>query len=145
MLTIELSIEIRRPVEAVFAFASDFRKIPQWQKSIKEAPVTPDRPPAVGTKGRQEGSFLGVKVEATSEITALESNRSLSFKASSGPASMEAIWRFEAVGAGTRISGTYQVEPGGLFKLAGPLFASQAKKQLEADWQRLKEVLEAQG
>jgi hypothetical protein len=49
------------------------------------------------------------------------------------------------VGEGTRLSGTWQAEPGGLFKMAGPLLASQAKKQLEADLQQLKELLEAQG
>ena len=145
MITFETSIEIRRPVEAVFTFVSDFRNIPQWQKAMKEAHVTPDGLPAVGTKGRQVGSFLGVKLEGTSEITALEPNHSFSFKASSGPASMEATWRFEAAGEGTRLSTTYQVEPGGLFKVAGPLFASQFKKQQEADWQRLKELLEVQG
>jgi uncharacterized membrane protein len=144
MDTIEISIEIRRPVEAVFAFSSDFRNIPQWQKAIREASVTPDGLPAVGTKGRQVGSFLGVKVEATSEITALEPNRSLSFKASSGPASMEAAWGFEAVREGTRLRATYQIEPGGLFKVVGPVFTSQFKKQQEADFQRLKELLEAQ-
>ena len=145
MISIETSIEIRRQVEAVFAFVSDFRNVPQWQKAMKEAHVTPDGLPAVGTKGRQLGSFLGVKLEATSEITALEPNRSLNFTARSGPASMEATWRFEAEGEGTRLSTTYQVEPGGLFKVAGPLFASQFKKQQDADFQRLKNVLEAQG
>jgi uncharacterized membrane protein len=144
METIETSIEIRRPVEAVFTFSSDFRNIPQWQKAMKQASVTPDGLPAVGTKGRQVGSFLGVKLEATSEITAMEPNRSLSFKASSGPACMEATWQFEAAGEGTRLSATYQIEPGGLFKVVGPVFASQFKKQQEADFQRLKKLLEAQ-
>jgi hypothetical protein len=32
-----------------------------------------------------------------------------------------------------------------LFKVAGPLLASQLKKQLEGDLQRLKALLEAQG
>jgi len=91
---------------------------------MEEAHVTPDGPPAVGTKGRQVGSFLGVKLEVTSEMTALEPNRSLSFKGSSSPASMEATMYFEAVGEGTRLSGTSQIEPGGLFKMAGSLFAS---------------------
>ena len=145
MFTIETSIEIRRPVEAVFAFVSDLRNEPQWRKTVtvKEFRVTPDGPPAVGTQVTKVGSFLGVKLEATNEITALEHNRSLSFKGTSGPASMEGTFRFEAVGEGTRLSGTFQVEPGGLFKMAGPLFASQARKQMEADLQRLKELLEA--
>ena len=145
MITFETSIEIRRPVEIVFAFVSDSRNEPQWEATVKEVRVTPDGPSAVGTQVTKVGSFLGVKVEATNEITVLEPNRSLGFKGSAGPASLEGIFRFEAVGGGTRLSGTFQIEPGGLFKVAGPLFASQAKKQMEADLQRLKEVLEAQG
>ena len=145
MITFETSIEIRRPLEAVFAFVSDPRNEPQWEETVKEVRVTPDGPPAVGTQVTKVGSFLGMKLEATNELTALEPNRSLSFKGTSGPASLEATMRFEAVGEGTRLSGTFQVEPGGLFKVAGPLFASQAKKQMEADLQRLKELLEARG
>jgi uncharacterized protein YndB with AHSA1/START domain len=78
MITIETSIEIRRPVEAVFAFVSDHRNEPQWHKSVKvkEFRVTPDGPPAVGTQSTVVGSFLGVKVKATGQITALEPNRS---------------------------------------------------------------------
>ena len=143
MITIEHRIEIRRPVETVFAFVANPRNAPQWEGTVKEVRVTPDGPPAVGTQAKRVGSFLGVKLEATNEITALEHNRSLSFKGTSGPASMEGTFRFEAVGEGTRLSGTFQVEPGGLFKMAGPLFASQARKQMEADLQRLKELLEA--
>jgi uncharacterized membrane protein len=145
MITIEHSIEIRRPVEVVFAFVADQRTGPKWQGTIKAIQVTPDGPPIVGTRSTQVASFLGVKLEATNEITALEPNRSLSTKGSSGPAELSATWRFEATGEGTRVSGIYLVEPGGLFKMAGPLFASQAKKQMEADFQRLKDVLEAQG
>jgi uncharacterized membrane protein len=40
MITVETSIEIRRPVEAVFAFVSDFRNNPRWQEAIKEVHVT---------------------------------------------------------------------------------------------------------
>jgi uncharacterized membrane protein len=86
-----------------------------------------------------------VKLELVNELTALEPNQSLSFTSASGSASMEGTVRFEAVQEGTRLSGTFQLEPGGLFKAAGPLLASQGKKQLEADWQRLKEVLEVSG
>jgi len=144
MHTIDTSIDIQRPVEAVFAYVADPRNGPQWQGAIKETHVTPDGPPTVGTKVTQVVSFLGVKLEPTGEITALEPNRSFSFKGHSGPAMLEATYRFEPVGTGTRLSVTIQVEPGGLFQLAGPLFANQFKKQNEADFHRLKELLEAQ-
>lgn len=147
MFTIETSIEIRRSVEAVFAFVADSRNEAKWEETVKEVRVTPDGPPAVGTQVTKVGSFLGVKLEVTNEITALEPNRSLSIKGISGPrgASMEATMRFEAVGEGTRLNFTTQIETGGLFKMAGPLLASQTKKQLETDLQRLKGLLEAQG
>jgi len=144
METIETSIDIQRPVETVFAYVADPRNGPQWQGAIKETHVTPDGPPTVGAKVTQVVSFLGVKLEPTAEITALEPNRSFSIKGRAGPASLEATYRFEVMGAGTRLSATIQVEPGGLFQLAGPLFASQFKKQSEADLQRLKALLEAQ-
>ena len=145
MITVELSIEIRRPVEEVFTFVSDPRQTPQWQGAIQGAHVTPEGPPTVGTKATLVASFLGVKLEPTFEITALEPNKSLSMKGSSGPLSVETTWRFEAVGEGTRLINTLRVEPGGLFKVAGPLLASQLKKQVKGDAQRLKELLEAQG
>ena len=103
MITIETSLEIRRPVEAVFAFVADPHNEPQWERTVKEARVSPDGPPAVGTRVTKVGTFLGVKLEATNEITALEPNARLRMKGTSGPASMEATFRFEAVGEGTRL------------------------------------------
>jgi uncharacterized membrane protein len=145
METIDLSIDIQRPVEAVFAFVADPRNGPKWQGALKEVrQVTPEGPPAVGTKATFVASFLGVKLEPTTEITALEPNRSVSFTGRSGPLTLEGTYRVEAVGTGTRMSSTLQVEPGGLFAVAGPLFAIQLRKQVEADLQRLKELLEAQ-
>jgi uncharacterized membrane protein len=144
MDTIETSIDIRRPVETVFAFVADQRHNPEWIGTIKQVQVTPDGPPTVGTQVKARVSFLGVQLEATTEITALEPNRAFSFKGSSGPATIEATFRFEGSGSGTHLSASFQMEPGGLFKVAGPLFASQFKKQQEADVQRLKELLEAQ-
>src|SRR5215467_10013938 len=100
MITVETSIEIRRPVEAVFAFVSDPHNEPQWERTVKEIRVTPDGPPAVGTKVTKVGSFLGVKLEVTNELTAWEPNRFFSFTSTSGPASMEGTMRFEADGQG---------------------------------------------
>ncbi len=144
MVTIDHSIDIQRPVEAVFAYVADPRNDPQWQGAIKEVRLTPDGPPRVGTKVKLVVSFLGVRLEPTNEITAWEPNRSFSYMGRAAPSTAEATYRFEAVGTGTRLSATLQVEPGGLFQVAEPLFASQAKRQLEADFQHLKGLLEAQ-
>jgi uncharacterized membrane protein len=146
MITSEGSLDIQRPVEVVFAYVADQRNCPQWEAAVKEVQVIPDGPPAVGTKTKVVGTFLGMKLEAAFEITALEPNRSYTYKGGAGPAVGETIMRFEPAGngTGTRMSVTFHLEPGGLFKIAEPLLASQIKKQWEVDGQRLKTLLEAQ-
>ena len=146
MITIEGSLDIKCPVEAVFAYVTDQRNIPQWEAAVKEVQVIPDGPPAVGTKSKVVGTFLGMKLEAAFEITALEPNRSYTYKGGAGPAVGETTMHFEPMGngTGTRLGVTFHMEPGGLFKIAEPLLASQIKKQWDADGQRLKALLEAQ-
>ena len=144
MITLETSFDIQRPVETVFAYVADMRNTPQWEAAVKEVRVIPDGPPTVGTKVKAVGTFLGMKLEAAFEITALEPNRCFTYEGGAGPAVGETTYRFEPVGAGTRLSVTFHLEPGGLFKIAEPLLVGQIKKQTEADIQRLKALLEAQ-
>jgi hypothetical protein len=53
------------------------------------------------------------------------------------------LWRRRSLARrnATHLSASFQMEPGGLFKVAGPVFAGQFKKQQEADFQRRKELL----
>jgi uncharacterized membrane protein len=142
MITIESSLDIQRPVETVFAYVTDQRNCPQWEAAVKKVQVIPDGPPVVGTKTKVVGTFLGMKLEAAFEITALEPNRSYTYQGGSDPAVGETTMRFEPVGNSTHMSVTFHMEPGGLFKIAEPLLASQIKKQWDADGQRLKALLE---
>jgi hypothetical protein len=79
-----------------------------------------------------------VNFESIAEVTAWEPNHSFSFTGASGPLSLESTFRFEATGEGTRFSTMFQVETGGLFKGAGPVFARRFQKQNDADFQRRK-------
>jgi hypothetical protein len=47
------------------------------------------------------------------------------------------------VKGGTRIDSTFEVEPGGFFKLADPLVTRMAKRQFESDLANLKDLMEA--
>ena len=96
MRTLEYRIEIHRPVEAVFAFVADQRTGPQWQGAMKAVRVTSDGPPTVGTTSTRVGSFLGRKVEAQSEITALEPNRALRTQGTFAAVRLSATLRVEA-------------------------------------------------
>jgi hypothetical protein len=51
---------------------------------------------------------------------------------------------FEPVAGGTRITHMIEGDPGGFFKLAGPIVARLMQRQWDTNFDVLKELLEAQ-
>ena len=51
----------------------------------------------------------------------------------------------EEVSGGTRYTQVIEGEPGGFFRLAGPLLERAIKRQFRADLETLKDLLEAKG
>ncbi len=49
----------------------------------------------------------------------------------------------EPIEGGTRIHAPGQCEPGGLFKVAGPLLRAAMKRQADGDFATLKDLLES--
>ena len=145
MATLEADVVINQPVEKVFAFAADSDNDAKWQSGVIETKRTPAGPVGVGTKVTIVRTFLGQRLESTYEITEYEPNKKTVFKSTSGPVKFTGTQTFEAVAGGTRVGGTFEIVPGGFFKIAEPLFVSTAKKQGESDFAKLKEVLEAMG
>jgi len=143
MATLELSIVINRPVEEVFAFVSNPENNPMWSSVSKEVKITSAGPIGVGTTYRSVVAFLGRRMEGEVEFTEYEPNRSFAQKTRSGPVPVESRVTFERVEGGTRVTNTQVAEPGGFFKLAEPLLVSMIKRQFEADFANLKDLLEA--
>jgi uncharacterized membrane protein len=85
MTKVEHNVVINQPIEKVFAYVSDARNNPKWQTGILDSKVTPDGPPRVGARVTDVRTFIGKKIEATSEITELEPNKRLGLKSVSGP------------------------------------------------------------
>jgi len=145
MTKFEFDVVINQPVEKVFAFVRDNDNDAKWQSGVIETKRTPAGPVGVGTKVTFVRTFLGQRLEATGEITEYEPNKKTTFKTTSGPVKVTATQTFGSVPGGTKLSVVAEVEPGGFFKMAEPLFVSSAKKQFEANNAKLKEVLEAMG
>jgi uncharacterized membrane protein len=143
MPKVEASITINRPIEEVFAFAADLTNAAKWQTGVIAAEVTSHGPVGVGTKYRYDAEIMGRKLETSGEMTAYDPPRITAWKATSGPFPMSGSTTFESVAGGTRVVDTVEAEPGGFFKLAGPLLVAQIRGQLEKDVKKLKELLEA--
>ena len=143
MATLEISIVINRPIEEVFACVSNPENIPKWSSLSREVKITSAGSIGVGSTYRSVVAFLGRRIEGETEITEYEPNRSFAEKSKSGPFPVENRTTFERVNGGTRVNFTAVAEPGGFFKLAEPLLVGMIKRQFEADFANVKDLLES--
>lgn len=142
----EESVVINQPVEKVFDYVSNPLNLPEWQGPPTEVRDLQQSKPG----GLREGDkfvtvleFLGRQYETPTEVTAYEPYRRLSYRGTGGPVPTEIAFIFEEAPGKTRFTQSQEVEPGGFFRLAGPLFERAAKVQLRNDLDTLKDLLES--
>lgn len=143
MVRIEHSVTIDRPPSEVFEYISDPTNLPEWQSTALEGRMESPGPLGLGARAVEVRKFLGRRMESTMEVIGYEPDRELSFEVVSGPVPFRVSERLSPTTGGTRIDIVLEGEPGGFFKLAEPLVARAAKRQLEADYATLKDLLEA--
>ncbi len=142
MVKVEISLHINRPVAEVFNYLNDPAKMPEWNSTMEEA--TPSESPLkVGTRIRTRVRMLGRKIEGTVEVVEHEPNKRFVLKGDQ-PFPLKAIYTFQAENGGTRLVSAAEAELGGFFKLSEPILARIVKKQLQAQFETAKELLEAQ-
>lgn len=142
MVKIEASGEIKRPLEEVFAYLTDPSKLPEWNSLVLEAKTEQPGPVRVGSKIRTVAKFLGRHIDSMAEVTELVPNKKFVQKATS-PFPIEITNSVEQMAGGTKVTVQAAIEPGGFFKLAEPVLGRIAKKQMEAQLDTMKELLEA--
>ncbi len=142
MVRAELSVTIKRPIEEVFAAMSDASKNAQWVSGVSETTKTSDGPIGVGTTYHSVGRFLGHRMESDITYTEFEPNRSYAFETTT-PFPVTATFTYESVADGTRVVQDVEAEPGGFFKLVGPLLVAAAKRQFQNDLDNLRDLMEA--
>jgi uncharacterized membrane protein len=141
-LRIEHTIEIDRPVDEVFSFLADPENLPRWQSGLLEVRREPG-PSGVGARHLEVRSMLGKRIEQTLEVTALDPGAQFDLAVVQGPVQLTVRHTFERTDTGTRVSIVGEGDPGALFAFAAPVIARAIKRQSQADFQRLKTVLES--
>jgi uncharacterized membrane protein len=143
MIQVETSIIISRPIEEVFAYVNDFRNSARWQNGIVEVRQTPEGPARKGTQITFVRTFLGRKLEGTSEVVECEPPAKHTFQSTSGPLPFTVSRIFESTSEGTKVTIVFEMHPGGVFALADPLIARSLRRSVEADFGNLKDLLES--
>ena len=145
MAPITHSIEIARSPEDVFAYVDDLARHNEWQKSLVSTTVETEGPTRVGSRATDKRRVPGGVREVTYEITEHDPPHRASFKGVNGPVRPVGAVTVAPVGEGrSRLTVELELVGHGLLgKLVAPLARGQARKEIPADHERLKERLES--
>ena len=75
MARIEESIDIKRPVDKVFAYTTDVKSWPKWQAIVTEAEQTSQGPMGIGSTLRWINHMMGLSMKWTGKVTEYEPNK----------------------------------------------------------------------
>ena len=136
------NIYIKRPPEDVFTFITNPANSPRYQFGTEYAEWISDPPFGVGSIWKAGLSFLGRKFEAELQLTEWQPPNQNSYKVIRGSVPLEVNVKVDAQNGGSELIQEIWVELDGVFKLAEGLVGKQLERQIEADLQALKHLLE---
>ncbi len=145
-MRIEESIEINRPPEEVFDYVANPENLPEWSGIVLEVRKEAQGELREGDRFTAVAKFLGRRFETPMEVTSHDPPRRHSDRSTGGPFEQEYTYTFvETEGGATRLTQVAEGEPGGFFRLVGPVLEMAGRRQFRADLQTLKDLLEAEG
>jgi carbon monoxide dehydrogenase subunit G len=129
----ELTIEIARAPEDVFAYLTDVSNLPAWQAGVKAATENDGRI-------EESRSLFGRELHTKLEIVERERPRVFTLRAVDSPFQFTVRHELEPAAGGTRLT---VAADGGVPGIAAGLLARRAEKQFRQDFERLKQILES--
>jgi len=146
MSTIEWTVVIKRPVNEVFALVANPENTPKWASGSAGAKKITEGPIRAGTKFRSVAKGLGRRMEAETEMTVYEPDKTFVSTVRSGPVPAEIRYIFDKVEEGTALGVTMDWKPGGFFggffKVAQPLLDVMARRRFQRDLLHLRDLME---
>src|SRR5215217_4678851 len=88
-------------------------------------------------------TFLGRRLDLPYEVSDFDPLRHYTHKSTGGPIPNQWSYTFNEISGGTCLRRVAQGEPGSFFRVAEPLFGSVLKRQVRADLETVKDLLEA--
>ena len=144
LIRVDLTVQVSRPVEEVFAYVTDPAKLSEWQINLVSVTKETEGPVRSGTRFREvRRAPFGRTVEAIVEVSAYEENRRFDLRIVSGPLPIDGRNEFTGVDGSTRIEFGAEGELRGALRLARPVLARLLHRQFESDYARLQDALES--
>ena len=144
MAKIEESVEIKHPLDKVFAYTTDAKSWPKWQSIILEAEQTSQGPWRVGTTFKGISRMMGLSMKWTAKVTEYEPNRKWGKNITSGPTIIEEHVSYVSLGECTKFTIVYDMKSSGFLKLFSPMMVRSMRKETQKSLSNLKSKLEAE-
>jgi uncharacterized protein YndB with AHSA1/START domain len=139
--TFENTVMIRRPIEDVFGFLSDFENVPKWNYAIVETRKVSEGAVGVGTIYHQVRSVPN-RSEERFEVTAYNPPRHLEIRGQLGPFPARLSYALDVLPEGIRVTNSVELELRGLGRLLGRVAVPRVRDAVAANLRKLKELLE---
>jgi uncharacterized membrane protein len=144
MIKFNEEIVINRPVDEVFAFLTTLENLPKWQSALTSTVIS-QGPVRVGTQFEESFRMMGRAVEVVCEITEHEPSRKLGWKSvSSSMIDFESRFLFDSTNGTTRLTFAGGSSLKGVWRLFEPLAGGEMRRELKAELEKMKQVVEAQ-
>ena len=141
---IKHSIEINRPAEEVFAYLDQVDRHNEWQGQLVSTTVETDGAIRVGTLVVERRIVPGGTRDIPYEITEHDPPRKASFRGTAGLIRPIGTYTVDPTGgSSSRMNSELDLKGHGIGKLFAPLARRQAAKQVPADHEKFKELLES--
>ena len=136
--------EIERPAEDVFAFFADASNNPRWQKGQVSCEWVTPPPVEVGSIYQQEARFLGRRVLTRFEVVEYIPGRVIAINSVESSFPIRVRRTVEPLGSSrSRVTTDIKGDPGGFFRIVGPMLGWLAQHSVDADYDRLKQLLDS--
>jgi uncharacterized membrane protein len=133
------TIMINRPVGVVYDYVMDVSNDANWRTGLTESAWRSDEPAAVGSIGYTRAGDQ----EAEWQIVSFTPGESIDWEFLTGPFKGRGGYRFQPVEGGTQFTLVADVTPTGALRFLGPLFGWVARRQNQADVEKLRDILES--
>jgi uncharacterized membrane protein len=143
MVKIEESIEIKRPVDKVFAYTTDAKSWPKWQSMLPEAEQTSAGEVRVGTTFKGVVRLMGLRMKWTATATEYEPDKCWGKTIASGGIVNKERMIYEPLEGRTKFTIVYDMNVGGFMKLFSAMIGCSMRRETKKSLGNLRKVLEA--
>lgn len=144
MIRVEGTVEINSSVEQVWKFMTNAANATKWDTGIIEARQISDGPVGLGTTVEAVSEARGKRRTMKVEVTEFDLNKKVAWKILvPGLGTGKAIYRFEALDHGTKLSKTSELELNRFFKLFTPIIRRRlSEDEIDLDLNNIKHYVE---